>query len=486
MDDALRSQSAWSCKNLLKSFSTACIQPGFVLVSKLNVCFIIINCQSELVEDESEYETLRQAQEDIRTFDPILKKSISNIAKQYINRFQTFEQLFDIPILPNCGLIVVIPCYNEPNILHILTSLKECDLPACSVEVSVFINASETDDNTIKNFNEESYEQVRQFCIGNSTKAIQFLVALNNELPKKHAGVGLARKMLMDDALQRFASINKDGFIANTDADCTVSKNYLTEIYNTVTQSNAQAGCVHFEHPYARAENETIKQAIIEYEIHLRYYIQAMRYAGYPNTYHTIGSTMLCRASAYAEEGGMNKLKAAEDFYFINKLARTKKFVEIHKATVYPSCRISNRVPFGTGRAMLDLLTGKTSKIQTYDFQCFEILKQFLSLKKEIATKDINTIDFIHKYNLTEYQKQQGIEKFQQEIKKQGYNDKRFFYWFSHLKALKFIHYLTENYFPKVSVLEATEQLFEAQNLEPNGGLVGRLEQLRNLDKDFC
>ena len=68
-------------------------------------------------------------------------------------------------------------------------------------------------------------------------------------------------------------------------------------------------------------DNDETK-AIICYEIFLRYYVLGLKFAKSDYAFHTIGSTMLCTPDAYVKVEGMNKRKAAEDFYFLEKLAK--------------------------------------------------------------------------------------------------------------------------------------------------------------------
>ena len=88
------------------------------------------------------------------------------------------------------------------------------------------------------------------------------------------------------------------------------------------------------------------------YEDYLHYYKKALDYAGFPDSIYTIGSAFAVRADAYVKQGGMNRRQAGEDFYFLNKLTKLGKITEINDAYVYPSARVSDRVPFGTGAAM--------------------------------------------------------------------------------------------------------------------------------------
>ena len=59
----------------------------------------------------------------------------------YLKRRQLYP--FQVPSEPSAdlGLIVVIPCFDEPDILKPLRSLAACQRPSCGVEVLLVINA---------------------------------------------------------------------------------------------------------------------------------------------------------------------------------------------------------------------------------------------------------------------------------------------------------------------------------------------------------
>src|SRR6202008_222876 len=68
-------------------------------------------------------------------------------------------------------------------------------------------------------------------------------------LPDKDSGVGLARKIGMDEAVRGFYEINFDGMIVCLDADCTVSKNYLIELEKIAAEPESyNTICLYFEH----------------------------------------------------------------------------------------------------------------------------------------------------------------------------------------------------------------------------------------------
>ena len=89
-----------------------------------------------------------------------------------------------------------------------------------------------------------------------------------------------------------------------------------------------------------------------------------------------IGSAFAVRADAYVKQGGMNRRQAGEDFYFLYKLTKLGKLTELKDAFVYPSARVSDRVPFGTGAAMTKWMNDSENLNLTYNFSAFQDLKQ--------------------------------------------------------------------------------------------------------------
>ena len=127
--------------------------------------------------------------------------------------------------------------------------------------------------------------------------------------------------------------------------------NYFTAIESVLdTFPNTRGINIYFEHPVSGTEYpETVYRGIILYEMHLRYVNLMTRFTGFPHAYHTVGSCFGVRAESYAREGGMNRKKAGEDFYFLHKIIPLGEFREINSTCVIPSPRESDRVPFGTG-----------------------------------------------------------------------------------------------------------------------------------------
>ena len=74
----------------------------------------------------------------------------------YLNRFSFREQIINDKPNTDLGIVVVIPCCKETDLLRSLKSLHDCNQPNCSVEVIVVINASENAGKSVVNQNEKT------------------------------------------------------------------------------------------------------------------------------------------------------------------------------------------------------------------------------------------------------------------------------------------------------------------------------------------
>lgn len=377
----------------------------------------------------------------------------------YLNKYSFLPaQISDEPD-KNLGLIVVIPCFNEPDLVSSLKSLTLCNRPDKNVEVIVVINSGTNHSEEIKNQNQKSLSEMNEWLKTVDQKFISFKSIFVDDLPSKHAGVGLARKIGMDEAVARFDKVGFDGIIVCFDADSLCDPNYLTEIENHFQKNPKSPGCsLYFEHPIEGDEHSPeIYQAITEYELHLRYYNQALRFCKLPYAFHTIGSSMAVRSSAYQKQGGMNKRKAGEDFYFLHKIISLGNFTELNSTRVIPSPRISDRVPFGTGRAMGEYVNTNSKQYLTYNFQSFDLIKEWVekipdlfqddfenlhwSEKNQIASADL--IKFLESENFAA-----GLAEIRKNSPSQESFVKRFYVWFDAFRVLKLVHYLRDEIYP--------------------------------------
>ncbi|MDX2246859.1 MAG: glycosyltransferase family 2 protein [Bacteroidia bacterium] len=372
----------------------------------------------------------------------------------YLKRYRFVEKQILFPPSPRLGLVVVIPCHNEPELFRTLDSLEACAIPRAEVEVIVVINSPALCAPEIIRQNQQTLEEGR---IRNGSPGRKFPCHFLNfpDLPPKHAGVGLARKIGMDEAVERLESAgNPNGIIICLDADSTVAPNYFVEIEKLFSDyPQTEAISIYFEHPLEGKEfPEDIYAGIIRYELFLRYYIRALRYAGYPYAQHAVGSSMAVRAVPYQQRGGMNRRKAGEDFYFLHKFLPENTVRELNTTTVYPSPRPSDKVPFGTGRAIRKWLEEGANEWNTYSPRIFDDLRIFTAavpvfFRETPAHLPDSVVQFLLK---------EGFEDKLPEIRANVTGEKafvkRFYQWFDGLKVLKYVHFASENYYPEMPV----------------------------------
>jgi hypothetical protein len=298
---------------------------------------------------------------------------------KYFERFKTYPPFFDKKISKNCGIIVTIPCYDDEDVFLTLNSLNSAQHPKCDTEVIVAVNSAENTPENIVQKNRKIFEKLKTLS-AQQNFFFELSPFLLENVAKKIAGVGNARKAAMDEAARHFLQLNKpNGIIAGLDCDCLVSKNYFIEIENNFEQNtDIQLFTFNFQHNFDEKRFST--QEILAckmYETYLRYYRLALLAAGFPHAFHTIGSCFAVTALAYAKAGGMARLQAGEDFYFIHKTVPFAKHGAIKQKIVFPAPRISDRVPFGTGKAVQKIIA--ENKYLVYNFALFDILKRFFN-----------------------------------------------------------------------------------------------------------
>ena len=412
------------------------------------------------------------------------KKPFISIVNQYFNRFP-FRKI-NIALEPSNDLkiIVVIPSYNEKNIQPTIDSLflKQDDF-SFNVEVIVLINNSESEIEEIKEQNLLTLKKLQNLSKTYIKSNMHLVPVLIGDLDSKHAGVGWARKLGMDLATQRFRTINFNGTIVGLDADTVVESNYFNSIYSFFLNNNYNAASIHFEHPISGDSFSDIHfKQIIYYELHLRYYKNSLKYSNLPYSFHTIGSAFALTASAYARQGGMNRRKAGEDFYFINKLIKGEIFGEINDTKVIPSPRVSNRVPFGTGRAILEGLNAQKDLSLTYDFQSFKIIYSWINRIENKDFKYENFPDILKAYMGEEIWIKHHTMMLNNTNSHKSYL-KLFYNIFDAFWMLKFIHFLRDNYYPNTSLLDNTNALLIKMGYPIMGSITSQLGFFRKLDK---
>src|SRR5262245_60935323 len=404
----------------------------------------------------------------------------------YFQRFGFCGRQVAIAPHRDLGIIVVIPCFNEPDLLGSLEALWACDRPGYVVEVIVVVNSPSGCAQEIRLQNENTLAQVSAWSMRHRDPRFAFQLIHFPDLPAKQAGVGLARKIGMDEAIRRFEDVSEatEGVLVGFDADCTCTRNYLTSIERHFRENPRSAGCsIYFEHPLEGPLDSRLYEAIAAYELHLRYYVQALRYTGFPHAHHTIGACMAVRADAYIKQGGMNRRKAGEDFYFLQKIIPLGSFRDLTDTTIIPSPRPSERVPFGTGKAVQEYL--EHGDVCTYPLQAFLDLKVFFDDLPDVYRRE----DFLRgswpgawpesvRSFLDIQQFSEALREMRENTSTELAFRNRFFHWFNGFRVMKFVNRARDRYYGKGKVNEEASKLLA---LLPKGQSLHELFATRDL-----
>jgi hypothetical protein len=167
--------------------------------------------------------------------------------------------------------------------------------------------------------------------------------------PKKKTGVGHARRALFDSIL---SLSDPDDFIVSMDADTLVESNYLQSVAdNFLKHPEMSALAVPYYHR-PNPEDETSTRAMLRYEIYMRNYAINLLRINSPYGFTALGSAIVMRAKALRKIGNITPLQSGEDFYLVQKFCKMGGLRLFNSEYVFPACRYSDRVPFGTGPAM--------------------------------------------------------------------------------------------------------------------------------------
>jgi len=372
-----------------------------------------------------------------------------SFADKYFSRVKTYDSLIKQKPAENLQISVVIPVYNEPEVIKTLQSLLRNSFAGFNAEIIFVINSAINEEEKILLQNKKSKTELKAEFEKNNNSNLKMFILEFSDLPTKTAGVGLARKIGMDEALRRFNSINSpESIIVSLDADTLVAENYLQAIFNFYSENPKICGAnIKFEHPTeGNVFNKDIYKAIIIYETYLHYYVQALRYANFPHSYHTIGSAFCVRANSYAKQGGMVVNKSGEDGVAIKQI-------------------IDNDFVF-----------------KTYKLDAFLLLKDFFeqidSLFNEKTIDDLEIDDL-----LSEFLKQNKIEKKLKEIRANTSNKEnfrnRFFSWFNALKVLKFLNFAHIEKFEKSDIIDEAKKLLQKLEVDFSSSDIELLDYFR-------
>jgi len=390
-----------------------------------------------------------------------------SFAEAYLEKVSLDPNIDRISPSSSLSLIVAIPACDEPGLLQTLDCLDKCISPGGDVEIIIALNSAESASVDVISRNRTSSKEIAEFAKQKARPEFRILHTNTEGIRTKDAGAGYARKIAMDHALSRFSKIDRrEGIIISLDADTLCDENYFISIENHFQSNPGSNACsIYFEHPLKGNEFQAnVYKGICEYELHMRYYVQGIRYAGHPHAFHTVGSAFCIRAETYASQGGMSRRPAGEDFYFLQKVIPLGNFTELNTTRVIPSPRPSGRVAFGTGPVVNQFHTGRIRHLESYNPRVFYDLKEFFTSVPLLYKENEEELKSRFKSWPESIQTNLKDEFFErlEEIRSNSAGKeafiKRFYRWFNMFRTLKYINSAHSGYYPRIPVREGAEE----------------------------
>lgn len=225
------------------------------------------------------------------------------------------------------------------------------------------------------------------------------LVVLDHSSPGhgwtgKKKGVGWARKVLFQQILDDH---DDNELVVSLDADTDFDDDYLEAVLATFNaHPQHHAFSVPYYHPLSGDEN--LDRPMLRYECYMRHYHLGLLSIGSPYAFTALGSAIVFPLWAYRRVGGITPLQGGEDFYLLQKFAKTgqilSQFAEPYAQrlmAVRPQGRTSSRVPFGTGPAIAKGISGMDESYPFYAPEGFQAVKETFDTFPALFDGDIET-----------------------------------------------------------------------------------------------
>lgn len=363
----------------------------------------------------------------------------------YLQKYAyTGKAIHDVPHR-DLGLVVAVVGTGTVDLIATLQSLYACGKPPCAVEVVALLYAPAGADDAVRAAHVSLWRESRQWAEHYSSDDIRFHVLLHDRLPQKHVGLGLARKIAMDEALRRLDAVGRvqRGLIASLDAGTQVRPNYLKATWQHFDKRPNSHGCtVYFQYQTLGSEHpQEVYRHLAYEELYRRYCHLALRSTGFPYPFHSHGGAMVVRCDVYQREGGMNRRGDDADFHFLQKLVALERFTELRSTAVY--CP-----PVGPHLAKADVAT-RTRYV--YNLQAYKYLRIFFKNVPEfyLSGARLVTLGGILPYVMIDFLNGYFFDERIEEIRNNssGFSsfERRFFRWFNAEMVERFLLFVRDN-----------------------------------------
>ncbi|MCL2413022.1 MAG: hypothetical protein FWC98_02680 [Bacteroidales bacterium] len=305
------------------------------------------------------------------------------------------------------NLFGALPVMNEPNVENTIQQILAQTLPPKTLYICVNQPESYKTDPEKRHIFEQNQKFIARHSRVGGNPNIHIIDKSTTGWDSKNYGVGMARKTLMD-TINDIA--NPKDVIISLDADTEYPPAYFESVKNIFDTCRGvlhtpiagdsseyyrgrmqYAPTVALSNPYYHklTNCEAENRAILRYEIYMRCYLKNLVRIGSPYAFTALGSAMAVRVEAYRKMGGMAPKKSGEDFYFLQQLSKIGHVETKNTVTVYPATRLSDRVFFGTGPAMIKGVSGDWSSYPIYPPKLWdEIAKIYQNFESYFSPED--------------------------------------------------------------------------------------------------
>jgi len=366
---------------------------------------------------------------------------------------------------PSFEQVMVIPAYRESR--HFFDRLSTSLLRNHAVLLIVVINQPDTlirpdldnqrlwDDICRDTGTVREVENIKLRAVPGTDSAVLLVDRFNRlPLPSKQ-GVGLARKIGADLALFLInCKAVSQHWIYCTDADTHLPADYFSALSSLTTERSGPgatmtkpaAAVFPFHH---LCDANEIGRATRLYEQRLQQYVDGLQAANSPYGFHSLGSALAINAANYASVRGFPKRNGGEDFYLLNKTAKTGSILNLQGPEILIEARPSNRVPFGTGPAINRLLNEiALDEAQIfYHPRVFKHLQTWLEVMPQTWSKPIDdlalpksTIQALNNLGINK-----AIDSARQQSRSEEIYTRHMHTWFDGFRTLRFIHLLRDS-----------------------------------------
>jgi hypothetical protein len=351
------------------------------------------------------------------------------------NLFATIENQVKIDI------VVVITAQNQRAISKTIKSLAACNEKENTL-ILVVLN--------------DTQENVQKIYLTESSSDINIVFsAFGNTYASDISILSYGLKLATDF----FKDSHKDGVIISLDSVAICDENFFSSIRTFHSDKSINAGNVQFEYQLNGPNYDTI----VNYELFLRYYTNALRWAGMPNAlYFPFCISMRASSLTNTNENLTQKT-------LLNSLIQKGGIGEINDTCVTIADRKFDANLHNTPNFMSDV----DAPFDVYNPMIFVELRTFIDQLKNLY-KCSSTSEMAFNAKCAAFLESENFESAFQNIREKTSNygdfEKFFFEWFDQTRVLAFVHFFRDKYFQNIDIIDALGWLHQHHTAIPNFG----------------